>query len=1278
MASARRILLRSSLVIVIAALAVLPTGIVRGGSAPSAPLAAVPAPVVAPGPASTIRVAPGFAPGVAVETLGPLPAGAALDIAVGLAPRDPAGLAALIASRETPGSISFHRFLTAPVAAATYGAQPSGLRAAISYFRGFGLDVRANPDGLLLDVSGPAAAIARSLGTSFEEYRAPDGRLFFSHPTPASLPSIAPWSGVLGLDNRSGPTPAVRTAPPSAAPVPSASCAGSSGGLLPCAIEAAYNMSDLLARGVNGTGYRVAVVDAYSGQDQQPQLASDLRTFELANGLPTTGVSFLYPVPSSVSLNTSSTNPQWGLEDSLDIEWARAVAPGASLEMAFSPNSGSGLYEAVDWLVAHDAADAISMSWGEPELGTYNAYAGACVAACNASTDGTFSILAPVLELGAAEGISIFAASGDCGAADGTSGVATNFPASDPYVTGIGGTVVALRNTTPGAWLGETGWGGNSSGASSPGCQNQGGSGGGYSVIARPAWQVGLPAGTQGRGVPDVAIDARTPVQIEYIGSPTSVIGTSVGTPIWAGISLLADDYAGGDLGLLDPSLYRILSNATEYAADFHDITTGNNGYAAGTGWDPVTGIGTPRVDALVTDLAAGGALAGGNLAVALSGTPLAGATPLTTNFTVTPSGGSGSYPVYGVAFGDGTAALVTTGTVTHSYAQGGVYTAQAFAFDSAGNSTVSPPVVVVAGGGSALAVTLSASTRTPSEAVAVNFTAAVTGGTGPYLYNFSFGDGAFTTNGTAATVGHAYCVPGSFDAYVVVRDAAHPENGGVSAAVAVTVANATGAACAARPSPLILTPATNVSVRDAPADFPSLFSLRGGRGTPTLSLSSGDPYTAACNCSIFENPGNYTVDATATDSSGRSANATVAVTVAPSLVGTFSASTLAGPVPLTVNLSVLAAGGYGASPSAAAWSAGDGATATGATARFTYSVPGEYLAVGRLADRGYGNTSEAFLIDAEPATGPLPLGVTGTIAPAEGIASGTTVAFSATLVGGNASDLLRWTLGDGHDAYGSHANETYFASGLPSGDVLAARLSVVGTGATVLLGVPLSLSPFFAVEAGNFVPAADALTAGATLAPSIGPVPFDVRGLATAAGPGTPALAWAFGDGGTAGGALASYSYVRPGNFTAVASATDPPFADVAVVSSAVAAEPPIVVRGSLSAYGGVAPLSVSGVANASGGVGPPYTFVWSFANASSASGGSAGHTFSSPGRYLVRVTVTDAANESGTLAWNVSVSSAWGYPVLVLIVGAVAGAVLAVVLGLGWRARRRRRATP
>jgi subtilase family serine protease len=217
------------------------------------------------------------------------------------------------------------------------------------------------------------------------------------------------------------------------------------------------------------------------------------------------------------------------------------------------------------------------------------------------------------------------------------------WPASDPLVTAVGGTYLCTDGptgtvvdstsppTTCGAFPGqrEIGWID---------------SGGGYSTLfSRPAYQATLPAGSSFtgtsagapgpnsnmRGIPDISYQAssRTGVLIYDTapavaggGAETNVGnggwyvigGTSSGAPQWAGLIAIADQMAGRDLGLINPALYAIAADPAKYAADFYDVTVGNNqadpavpGYAASPGWDAVTGLGSPNVARLLPDLIA-------------------------------------------------------------------------------------------------------------------------------------------------------------------------------------------------------------------------------------------------------------------------------------------------------------------------------------------------------------------------------------------------------------------------------------------------------------------------------------------------------------------------------------------------------------------------------------------------------------------------------------------------------------------------------------------------
>ncbi len=1255
------------------------TPVARGpGDAGSAGVpAATSAPLVgtAAAPSTEVEIAPGFAAAADRPLLGPANASGSMEVAVGLEPQDAAGLVAYLTSLYTPGATLYHHYLDPTQLASRYGAAPGAISSALAYFRSFGLTASASPDGLLVDVGGPPAEVGAAFHTSFDRYGTGPESWVVSHPTPAELPASIPWTGALGLGNATPLLPA-STAPSAIGAVagPASTCPSVSS-YAPCQVWGAYDDADLIANGTDGSGLTIGIVDAYDGQEPQSELASDLGGFDSEFGLASPTLDFLYPVATTTDLNDTDTG--WAFEEALDLEWAHASAPGAAIDMTFSPNAGAGLYEAVDYLVAHDLVNVISLSWGEPDVGIFNAYEGPCTAACNASTDGSYAILSPVLEFAAAEGISVFAATGDCGAADGTSGVATNFPASDPYVTAVGGTDLTVSSTD--GWEGETGWSGNATGASAPGCENQGGSGGGYSPFPRPAWQTGpgLSVGST-RATPDVSAVSVPGVIVVKDGSLYGVEGTSVATPIWAGIAAIAGQADGAPLGFLDPSLYAILRSSS-YATDFHDITSGNNGYAAGVGWDPVTGIGSPVVGALVSALTRPAA-SPTTLAVDLNATVTGGDAPLDVTFFENASGGTGTYPIEGVYFGDGTAATTTTGETSHVYATPGVYAAQSYAWDSSGDVTQSIPIAIVVGGGSSLSVALNATDAAPAVGRSVALYANVTGGVAPYTYDYAFGDGTFLNGSSAAVVPHAYAVAGGYCAVVIVVDSADPPDGGESAPVALSVGGAAAPSCSIDRGVRTVAPIPGLAARDAPADFPALFRVAGGLGSFTEQWVSSDPYVAACGCAIFRAPGTYSVTVFVNATGTPSISASTSVVVADPLRAVYDAGPTTGAAPLAVDVRALVTGGVGANTTT--WTLNGGLVATGTSATIDVSTSGEYWIVGHTEDLGDGNASEAILVDALTAAS-LP-GITATVTPAVDVASATTVNFSAAVVGAAGTTAYAWTLFGGASSFAANASRTYDAP-----ETGAAAVDLTGTVRATLasgdvLDADFDLHPFFAIEADGFVPAADALVMTDAPGPASGAPPLAWSGAATVSGPGALGVNWTFGNGATAVGTTGTATFSTLGQFTVIVEANDS-FGDTAWdVHGVSVAVPPVALTASATPVAGTAPLPVAFAANATGGA-PPYAYSWSFGDGSTGSGANATHTYATAGEFNATVTVTDVYGQQSERTLTVNVSAApvsvppTTPPVPLTALVLAAGAAVAVAVALAVLvARRRGRSTP
>jgi kumamolisin len=321
----------------------------------------------------------------------------------------------------------------------------------------------------------------------------------------------------------------------------------------PIQVAAAYKFPT----GLDGTGQTIALIELGGGYAD-----ADVAAYFTAIGVNRTGT--LVSVGVDGAGNAPDGNPAGADgEVQLDIEVAGAVAPAANIAVYFAPNQGSGFRDAISD-AANDQTNApsvMSISWGGPESG-YS----------QQDLDAIDQALASAVALG----ITVCVASGDNGATDGaTDGQKhVDFPASSPNALGCGGT-----SLPPGGP--EVAWNDGAKG---------GASGGGYSAsFPIPAWQTGV-GGTM-RGVPDVAGDAdpRTGYQVSVDGSSTVIGGTSAVAPLWAGLVALINQSAGKRSGFINPALYTMASTA------FTDITEGNNnGYSAGPGWDPVTGLGSP------------------------------------------------------------------------------------------------------------------------------------------------------------------------------------------------------------------------------------------------------------------------------------------------------------------------------------------------------------------------------------------------------------------------------------------------------------------------------------------------------------------------------------------------------------------------------------------------------------------------------------------------------------------------------------------------------------
>ncbi len=497
----------------------------------------------------------------------------------------------------TPGSYLYHHYLPASTFAALYGPTQQDIHIVSTYLEAHGMRVTRVASGRqMIDVSATVAQAEQAFNVQFSLYRTNSGRVFYSNDTTPLIPlTLRPLiEQISGLSNALvwGHPPLHPTTLPARSPLtqtcPSAGSSGS-GYYTPAQLATGYNFTSLYAAGKHGEGQNIALfeLDGYLPGD----ISSYQQCFD--NHAPTQIVTKL--------VDNGVGNPgNGGLEVTLDMDVLLGMLPQmANLYVYEAPNTGTGYND--EWAqILNDAIPVVSISWGTCE---------ANLTPSDAAAEQQFFMQA------AAQGQSILAASGDSGAYDcGGSTLAVDDPASDPYITGVGGTTLSLNNNN--SYGSEIAWSDQTVGY---------GSGGGISQFwTMPAYQqsannvispnssgtpCNAPTASYCRQVPDIALNADPNsgyivyCTISAAGCSSStpfvrVGGTSAAAPMWAAIVALSNQYilahGGNNLGFLNPTLYTLLSNNTTYEQAFHDITTGTNlYYTATSGYDMATGIGS-------------------------------------------------------------------------------------------------------------------------------------------------------------------------------------------------------------------------------------------------------------------------------------------------------------------------------------------------------------------------------------------------------------------------------------------------------------------------------------------------------------------------------------------------------------------------------------------------------------------------------------------------------------------------------------------------------------
>lgn len=587
---------------------------------------------VSSSPAGAAQLPPeriGQAPLVRLDAVavGPLAAATAMHADVLLLPRSPAALSSYATAVSTPGDPLYRHYLRRGQFAGRFGPTPAAIAAVSASLRSKGLLVGRLPsDHLSIPVSGTASSFSKAFSIGFERYRLPSGRIAFANTKAPLFPGSAARyvQAVIGLDSLYlqqrldlRPASAHATAAHATAASPHGTAAASphvvTGGPQPCAaavsagpdndaytadqLASAYRFSSLYGAGDEGAGVTVAIFEL------EPNLTSDISSYQACYG---TSASVNY-----IEVDGGAGTGAGEGEAALDIEDVIGLAPKATIDVYQGPNGGMGPYDTYNTIISKDTAKVISTSWGLCE-----------------SDAGSSSIDAEntLFQTATTQGQGILAAAGDSGSEDcGSTSLGVDDPASQPYVTGVGGTEITALGPPPtqNVWN-ESAVGGGAGG------------GGVSSSHAMPAYQSGAPSslhvvnsnssgspcgaatGSYCREVPDVSADADpySGYVVYYNGSWTGIGGTSAAAPLWAAFMALTDassKCAGKAIGFANPALYS--AAAAAYSTDFNDITSGNNDYTgtnnglfpAGADYDMASGLGTPNGAGLPATLCGGG-----------------------------------------------------------------------------------------------------------------------------------------------------------------------------------------------------------------------------------------------------------------------------------------------------------------------------------------------------------------------------------------------------------------------------------------------------------------------------------------------------------------------------------------------------------------------------------------------------------------------------------------------------------------------------------------------
>jgi kumamolisin len=787
-------------------------------------------------------------------------------------------LSALLQGLYDPKSPNFHHFLTPAQFAQQFSSPAIDSAAVQEYFKKEGISVTGqSPNGAVLFVTGPVGAFEQAFGMHINYYQRNDNKMFFAPDADPTVPAILAGKilAVGGLDNLPKYMAHRQQYPMKA--LPKAAGSGPGGFLAPSDVKTAYNLNSVTA---TGSGQSVALfeLDGYS--------SSDITAYETHFGLSSVPLQNILIDGFSGVPNYSDGGAD---EVTLDIELVAAFAPGSSNIFVYeAPNTTQSWIDEWTQIAADDKAKVISCSWGEPEMDSP-----------------TINFDNAIFQEMAAQGQAVFVAAGDNGAYDagGNSILAVDEPASQPYATAVG--ISKLTTNSNGTYNSET--------ASVYG-------GGGVSAYwSIPAYQTTLASqavaaakvSTTMRNLPDVVLtaDASTAYAFYIDGAWWGYFGSSLASPIWASFISRVNQGLGSNapIGSVNTVLYQ-LAQTSSYANDFHDITTGNNGYyPAEPGFDDAAGLGSFNGLNLYNDLVKT------SVAVTAPSAPtglsaIAGNTAIALSWTA--SSGAVSYDLKRSTVNGGPYTTIATSIINTTFSDNSVsndtiYYYVVSAVNSGGQSSNSSQASATYAVLPTVSLATNGTSFTAAASITLTATASETNGT---ISKVLFYNGS-TLLSTVTSSPFAYTwsnVPvGNYSLTAQAFDSNN--NSTTSAPVTITV----------NPQPSLPTVSLTAPSNNASFSFPQSVFLSANaseangtiaqvqffNGSTLLYTATSAPYNYTWTANLLY--GSYTLTAQAIDSRG------VVVTSAPVTI-TFNLSTRLGTNPSTPQVAITSPGNAG------------------------------------------------------------------------------------------------------------------------------------------------------------------------------------------------------------------------------------------------------------------------------------------------------------------------------------------------------------------------------